>query len=303
MREFGGTWSESKLDCVENYARSYLQVMQKQDWCSLHYVDAFAGRGRQALSAVGGGTDTTGAFFEEPSERVDADEFLVGSAIRALRASSGSVRSFDRFHFIDADPSSCSELQERVRLEFPNLERSVNVVCGDANGELNDYVDTVDWKKTRALVFLDPYGLDVDWGLIERLAATRACDVWYLFPLSGVVRMMKKTGNIPLAWEAGLDRVFGTHDWSAEFYKPNPQQSLLALDVNLVRDASSDDVVAFLRSRLSTAFAAVSKAGILRNSKGSPLFALVLGVSNPSRGARTTALRIANHLVEELNKP
>jgi three-Cys-motif partner protein len=302
MREFGGTWSESKLDCVENYARSYLRVMQNQRW-TLDYVDAFAGRGRQELRAGPRAGDATGAFFEDPSDRADAGEFLVGSAIRALQASIGSVRPFDRFRFIDADASSCRELKEGVRSQFPTLEHSVSVVCGDANKELNEYVDTVDWRTTRALVFLDPYGLDVDWGLIQRLAATRACDVWYLFPLSGVVRMMTKSGNIPVAWEAGLDRVFGTHEWRAEFYRPNPQQSFLALDETLVRDASTGHVLGFLRSRLATAFAAVSEAGILRNSKGSPLFALLLGVSNPSPAARAAALGIANYLVKELNQP
>jgi|WetSurMetagenome_2_1015567.scaffolds.fasta_scaffold43631_2 three-Cys-motif partner protein len=302
MREFGGSWSESKLDCVEDYARSYLRVMQNQSW-SLDYVDAFAGRGKQALRMGSAALEMTGAFFEDESEREDANKFFVGSAIRALRASIGSVRRFDRFQFIDTDSSSCHELSERVRSEFPTLESSVSVVCEDANQAIGEYVDSVDWKKTRALVFLDPYGLDVGWGLIDRLAATRACDVWYLFPLSTVVRMMGKSGKIPPAWEAGLDRVFGTHDWRTEFYRPNPQQSLLPLDENPVRDASTDHVVAFLQNRLATVFAAVSNAGILRNSKDSPLFALVLGVSNPSPAARTAALRIANHLVKELNQP
>jgi hypothetical protein len=115
--------------------------------------------------------------------------------------------------------------------------------------------------------------------------------------------MMTKSGRIPTAWEAGLDRVFGTHDWRTEFYRPNPQQSLLPADEDPIRDASTDHVVTFLQGRLTTAFAAVSKAGILRNSKDSPLFALVLGVSNPSEAARRTALRIADHLVKELNRP
>ncbi len=81
MREFGGTWSKSKLDCIEEYARSYLQVMQKQTWCTLDYVDAFAGRGKQLLRTGGAGSDVTGAFFEDESEGADADAFLVGSAI------------------------------------------------------------------------------------------------------------------------------------------------------------------------------------------------------------------------------
>jgi three-Cys-motif partner protein len=302
MREFGGSWSKSKLDCVEEYARSYLHVMQKQKWCTLDYVDAFAGRGRQTLKTGDADSTVTGAFFEDESESEDVDAFLVGSAIRALRASSGSVRAFDRFRFIDTNAASCRELDEQMKSEFPTLAASVNIVCKDANEELSTYIESIDWQKTRALVFLDPYGLQVSWSVIERLAATRACDVWYLFPLSGVVRMMTKSGRIPAAWEAGLDRVFGTHEWRSEFYRPNPQQSMLPADDSLVRDASTDHVLRFLQARLAIPFAAVSNAGILRNSKGSPLFALVLGVSNPSENARNAALRIANHLVKELNQ-
>ena len=43
----------------------------------------------------------------------------------------------------------------------------------------------------------------------------------------------------------------------------------------------------FVRTGLATAFAAVSNVGILRNSEGSPLFALVLEFAD-SRGGDTT---------------
>jgi three-Cys-motif partner protein len=301
MREFGGTWSESKLDCVEKYAVSYLQVMQKQSWCDLDYVDAFAGRGRQSLKPDATVADVE-AFFGDESERADTEEFLVGSAIRALRASVDSIRSFDRFEFIDADPPSCRELQAIVHSDFPTAERLVRVTCGDANTALRAYVDAVDWSKRRALVFLDPYGLEVAWDLVAELAATEACDVWYLFPLGGVIRMMTKSGVIPDSWSARLDGLFGTHAWYEEFYRPSPQETLFEIDADLLlKDASTGHVVDYVRNRLGSVFAAVSRAAILRNSRGAPLFALVLGVSNPSPAAQKAALGIANHLVKGLN--
>lgn len=45
------------------------------------------------------------------------------------------------------------------------------------------------------------------------------------------------------------------------------------------------------------------KAGVLRNSRGFPLFALLLGVANPGRPAQEAALRIGNHLVRRLSAP
>ena len=269
VRKFGGTWSESKLDCVEDYARAYLQVMRNQRW-TLDYVDAFAGRGKQALKS-GAMNSVSEAFFGDQSERSDTEEFLVGSAIRALSASAGSARPFDHFLFIDADEHSCAELRSVVHSDFPGLEHTVTVTCDDANSALEDYVDSIDWSGTRALVFLDPYGLEVDWGLIQKLAATGGCDVWYLFPLGGVIRMMTNSGEIPDYWSARLDRLLGTHDWYEEFYKRNPQQSLFETDTEtLLKDASTQHVVDYIRSRLGTVFAAVSDAGVLRNSKDAP---------------------------------
>ncbi len=307
MRKFGGSWSESKLDCIERYAQSYLHVMQNQTWCTLDYVDAFAGRGRQALKSVDAAGDVAAeidSFFGDESERAATEEFLVGSAIRALRASADSARGFDRFIFIDADRGSCLELEAVVASDFPSAAGAVSVHCEDANTALEEYIATVDWRSTRALVFLDPYGLEVGWGLVQRLAGSGACDVWYLFPLGGVIRMMMDDGQLPDSWRTRLDTVFGTSAWYEEFYQPSGQQSLFdeSEQEHLFKDASTPHVVDFVRRRLKSAFPAVSEAGILRNSKGAPLFALVLCVSNPSVKAQSAALGIANHLLRDFGR-
>ena len=304
MRHFGGTWSESKLDCVERYVAAYLKVMQNKPWWALHYVDAFAGSGKQALKRTSGKSRDAleiESFFGDEAERADTEEFLVGSAARALAASSKSVRSFDRFLFMDIDEPSCEELRCAVQSDFPSLLRSVTVLCEDANSATDRYIAETDWTKVRAVVFLDPYGLEVSWETVGRLAGTEACDVWYLFPLGGVIRMMTNSGQVPDTWRTRLDRVFGTPDWFAEFYRPSGQQSLLddAQD-GLFKDASTEHVVQYVQRRLHALFPAVSDAGILRNGKGAPLFALVLGVSSRSEAAQKTALRIANHIVKGL---
>lgn len=307
MRKFGGSWSESKLDCVENYARSYLKVMQNQTWCKLYYIDAFAGRGKQALksySCSSAELQELDSFFGDESDRADTEEFLAGSAKRALHASAAGVRPFDQFVMIDIDQASCNELESVIQSEFAEMSRKVNVICNDAKTALDEYIEKVDWHQTRALVFLDPYGLEVDWDIMIRLARTGACDVWYLFPLGGVTRMMTRDGQIPVSWQLRLDRVFGTQEWRDEFYKPIAQYSLFGEEQErLSKNASTKHIVSFIRKRLETTFPKVSDAGILRNGKGAPLFALVLGVSSRSLKAQQAALKIANHLVKELNKP
>lgn len=304
MRKFGSrAWSESKLDCVEEYASKYLKVMQEQTWCQLDYIDAFAGRGTQVLRSSPVDTVHTG-FFGDEAERADTEGFLIGSAIRALRTEKGTVRRFDGYLFIDSDEASCDELKTIVEKDFPEAASRTRITCGDANAVLREYVRTVDWRTTRALVFLDPYGLEVEWGLIETLAATQACDVWYLFPLGGVIRLMANNGQIPDAWATRLDRLFGTGEWREEFFKPSVQQSLFRGDeATYLKDAPTERVVGYVRNRLATAFAAVSDIGVLRNTRNAPLFALVLGVSNRSLRAQKAALGIANNLVRKLNRP
>src|SRR5216683_3510713 len=77
---------------------------------------------------------------------------------------------------------------------------------GDANTVLKAWCRERDLKKERAVVFLDPYGMQVEWSTIEALAATKAVDLWYLFPLGvGVLRLLTYRGDIEESCQARLD--------------------------------------------------------------------------------------------------
>jgi three-Cys-motif partner protein len=59
-----------------------------------------------------------------------------------------------------------------------------------------------DWQKERAVVFLDPYGMQVEWSTIEALAPTKGIDLWNLLPLGmGVARLLTYNGNNDEAWK------------------------------------------------------------------------------------------------------
>jgi three-Cys-motif partner protein len=289
MSSFGGAWSEQKLRCVEAYTESYLKVMQRQSWATLHYVDAFAGRGKQQLP--------NHTVTNEDEGLLATASFLEGSALRALKVSSNASRGFDKFLFIEASRSASHQLVDNINTDYPSMAGRVDVLRSDANEAISSYVDQTDWSRTRGLIFLDPFGLEVRWETIVKLASTKACDVWYLFPLVGVIRMMTNTGEIDTSWKIKLNSLFGTDSWYDEFY-PAAQFTLFG-DVDKIKDAKPDHILEYLRARLGTVFAAVSKAAVLCNSRGFPLFALVMGVSNPN--AKTQALRICNHLIDQLS--
>jgi three-Cys-motif partner protein len=297
LNRFGGEWSERKLQCIEEYTAAYLRVLQKQKW-DLHYVDAFAGDGLQAPRSTGGEVDAYGDS-ESDEESEQAQAFIEGSALRALNASRSAGRGFDKHLFIEEKAGLCEVLRERVASTHPELTDKTEFIAGDANDALVEYIDRTDWAKTRSLVFLDPFGLEVRWDTVARLAATGACDVWYLFPL-GVMRMMTNSGEIPGQWRDRLNTLFGEEGWYDEFYRESNQLMLFDLEPEVVRDVSTDHVVDYIVSRLGSVFPAVGKPAVLRNSKGAPLFALVFAVATDNEKGQMIGIRIANYLTGKL---
>jgi three-Cys-motif partner protein len=94
-----------------------------------------------------------------------------------------------------------------------------------------------DWKKERAVVFLDPFGMQVKWDTVATLASTGPVDLWYLFPLGvGVSRLLKRDGNISEAWQKRLDLLCGTGDWRAEFYPVQTQANLFGFAQDILDD-------------------------------------------------------------------
>jgi three-Cys-motif partner protein len=154
------------------------------------------------------------------------------------------------------------------------------------------------WYKERAVVFLDPYGMQVEWKTVEKLAKTRAVDLWYLFPLGvGVSRLLTHDGQIEEAWQRRLDLVFGTPDWKTRFYEIRHRQTLFGDDEEVIRTATEENIRTFIQERLNGCFAKTANGLILRNSKSNPMYLLCFAAAN-ERGA-ATALRIAQHILND----
>jgi three-Cys-motif partner protein len=175
------------------------------------------------------------------------------------------------------------------------------VQAADANTFLQEWCRETDWNRNRAVVFLDPYGMQVDWSTMEAIAATEAIDLWILFPLGQAVNRLLTRNDIPGGGQAQrLTRFFGTEDWKDAFYEEASDQpnmfDLLGEEAGYTKRANFDAIGRFFVERLEQIFVGVSKNPLpLPNSKGVPLFLLCFAASNP-RGAEP-ALRIANHLL------
>ena len=199
-QKFGGGWTERKLRILNDYLTAYCRIFQVNPLAKYFdtiYVDAFAGTGLiEQQKTLAERND----LFAEFGER-DTIEFLKGSASRALQ------HPFTRYVFIEKAASRIGQL-EKLRSESPHKSRIV-IQKGDANTRLTALVNSTDWNKYRAVVFLDPYGMQVDWKTIEKLGRTKAVDLWLLFPLGqAVMRLLRKQREPPPEWQQALDRIF-----------------------------------------------------------------------------------------------
>src|SRR5690606_22056037 len=148
----------------------------------------------------------------------------------------------------------------------------------------------------------DPYGMQVEWSTLEAVAATRAIDLWLLFPLGiGLVRLATRSGEIPEQWRMRLNKLLGTDTWYDEFYQIERRPTLFGTDEEHVVRASVEHMGRYFIRRLQTIFpGVVTRPGVLRNSKNNPLYLLCFAVGN-ERG-KGQALRIAGHLLRGLEQ-
>ncbi len=290
MQQFGGDWTEVKLDLLKKYLVAYTNALKNQPFAKM-YVDAFAGTGYREINAQ---KDVPGLFMEQ----AEAEEahFFDGSARLALQVSP----SFDRYIFIEESPKRLEELRT-VSLEFPPLAGKMDFRQGDANSILPALCKETDWKKTRAVLFLDPFGMSVDWGTMQAIAQTKAIDVWILFPVGvGVNRLLTvNSRSMPKAWKDRLDRIFGTSDWFQRFYREQKQGMLFGDEQQTSKVGDPVQAITqFYQERLQAIFPKVaSNPRYLCNSKQSPMFIFTFAIGNPNLKAQKLAMKIAEYIL------
>jgi three-Cys-motif partner protein len=286
--EFGGQHTEIKLELVEKYLRAYMSALRRK-FNHLWYIDAFAGTGSRTVRVEA----RDGDLFDAPAPA--RTETRRGSARIALDV----TPAFDRLIFMDASAEHCAALQE-LKAAYPG--RGIDILQGDANRLIQDQIRWDGWKSTRAVMFLDPYGMEVEWDTLKAVAQTRAIDVWYLFSLSGLYRQAARNINsVDAAKRRALTRMLGTDEWERELYSPiKSAQSLLdGLDPIEVRQRNADvaGLEAYVKRRLETIFPLVLDPFPLPPNSRPQRFSLFFAVSNPSTAATDLAKRFGGHIL------
>ncbi len=268
--KFGGPWTLIKLSLLKNYLDAYVKVFKNQRYFKLIYLDAFAGSGKCDTSA--------GEVFGSAKIALDTDRF-------------------DEYIFIEIINENVSRLNQLKR-EYPN--KKITIFEGNCNDIIPNIIRDYDWKYTRALAFLDPYKMELSFTTLESLAATKAFDIWYLFPLGQVTRSLRNDGNVLPSDIAKLNNLFGDSDWKSKLYYVEDQLNMFDEEETKRKDQTS--ICCYFMSKMKSIFSLVLCPICLTNTNNTPLFLLFFSVSNPSSKAQQTAKNIAGYLIGKENK-
>jgi three-Cys-motif partner protein len=277
---FGGAWTGQKLDILREYLHFYSQALKAaprpERPFNLVYIDAFAGTGRCKVRTGRG-----------------SSEVIPGSASVAL----DNARPFKHYHFIEPKQRHLKELRALVA-SHPNAARCT-VHPGTAHERLPEVLARYDWTSHRAVLFLDPFGLQCDWAMLERIRQTKAIDVFFLLNVSGLFRNAALNADrIESEKAAALTRVFGNDEWRQAWYAQ--KQQVLFDEAQETRQVTWQGIVRYCTGRLRELFPEVLEPALLMSGSNAPLFALYLAVSNPSQEARKLAAKAGRQILNKL---
>ncbi len=288
---WGGSWTELKLDAFENYVNAYLTIMsaQKQKfsgWPTTIYFDGFAGSGER-FSTIEEEKDLFSDYFIKEDL-----ELYKGSAVRVLSLN----QKFDHYYFVDNNKKAIDKLKQK--LSNSNLIRiNCNFITDNVNNQLINLSKILN-SQNAALVLLDPFGMQIDWSSIEILKDKRV-DLWILIP-SGVIinRFLDRKGK--LNFSNKLQSYFGlSEDKIRErFYETEKVDTLFGSgdEIKKTNDSVSNIAELYIE-KLSNIWNHVSQKPLqLFNTKNVPIYHFVFASNNK------TALKVADQIIEQKNK-
>jgi len=273
MNQFGGNWTEAKMEIVVDYAKAYLIIMNKQNWVKTLYFDGFAGSG-----LIGD---------------AEKEESIKGTALRILDID--QPKPFDIYYFVEKDEKNKNALETSINAHY--FGKNAHVVKADCNKKLADMAKfLMENRKYRALAFIDPYGMTVNWDSIEKLKGL-GIDFWILVPTGvGVNRLLiRNVENIPKGWLGKLEKFLGLtkEEILAHFYSSKTVNTLFGDETLTNKEEKAINKIGELyRQRLKTVFNFVSESFVMRNSTNSIMYHFMMATNNE------TALKLANDVIK-----
>lgn len=289
---WGGSWTEEKLNAFEKYVNAYLTIMNKHRdlnrW-ELIYFDGFAGNGSRNEELADEGKQLLLDLIDEHQLSEKELTPYKGAAERVLNI---EQRGFDYYYFVDLDEISNAALE--ARLEPLSKGKKLVFRPHDANQEIVKLANAMHQNnKLKALVLLDPFGMQVNWNSIKQLQHT-GTDLWILIPTGVIInRLLDRKGNLKLINK--LTSFFGIEETPLRdyFYSKHTENTLFGeMEViEKVKEPISKIAQLYIK-RLKTIFDNVTEQPlVLCNTSNTPIFHFACASNNP------TAIKIASQII------
>ncbi|MBI4285929.1 MAG: three-Cys-motif partner protein TcmP [Chloroflexi bacterium] len=242
-----GYWSEIKLEIIREYAQQYSIILASQKNLHHVYIDAFAGSGKHISR--------------------ETQEFVSGSPQIALDIEP----PFKEYFFIDIDGAKVARLREIVK-----NRPAAHVLEGDCNSRLlDDVFPKVRYEDyRRGLCLLDPYGLDLNWKVVETAGKMKNIDLFLNFPVMDMNRnvLWIKPEGVNKADVQRMNAYWGDESWKEVAYRQSPD---LFGEIREFKEGNQTVALAF-KKRLQTVagFKHVLKPLPMRNSRGAIVYYL-----------------------------
>ncbi len=282
--EWGGPWTEKKLQAFSKYVWSYLTIMKKFPFWKTIYFDGFAGSGTREKQV-------NPDLMNQLKITEEEEKTYKGAAERVLAL---QELGFDFYYFIDKNESSLKKL--KVRLEEKFQDKTIVYRSGDANLQITELAKALKTKDYAALVFLDPFGMQIDWNAIAELKDTRS-DVWILVPTGVIVnRLLDRAGK--LEFSDKLQSFFGLpiDEIKKHFYEEKKIHTLFGEEEIITKVSQPIEKIARLYAeRMKTIWKFVTDDPlVLRNRTGAPIFHFVFASNNQN------ATKIAKQIIQKI---
>lgn len=282
--EWGGKWTEKKLDAFSKYVWSYLTIMKQNPYWKTIYFDGFAGSGSRKKEKS--------ELFTQLKLTAEDERVYKSSAERVLSIKDDLI--FDYYYFIDTKKTSIKKLEARLKPLEMSRGKSLAFRTGNANKWLLELATVLKTKKYSALIFLDPFGMQIDWDSIESLKGTRS-DIWILVPTGVIVnRLLDKKSELKFLKK--LQSFFGLSEDQIrkEFYETKVEETLFG-ETEITRKVLQPiEKISYLYlKRLNTIWDyTINKPLRLDNNHGFPIFHFAFASNNKN------AVKIANQIIK-----
>ena len=262
-----GPWSEIKLDVLSRYAVEYSKIITHQDRASLRhiYIDAFAGGGRHFAKKTG--------------------QIVPGSPLRAL-----DVRPpFVEYHFVEKNEKKVKALEQLVpgRKDVWIHQGNCNEILLEKVFPRARYDDFA-----RGLCFLDPYGLHLDWTVIQEAGKSRSIELFINFPIQDINRNVLR-GNRDERDPIQEKRM--TLFWGDDSWKKDTLHPVSTLFGDVEEKVTNEELASAFRDRLKkvAGFSAVPMPCAMRNKNRAIVYYLFFAAHKDVAG------RIVSHIFKE----